>query len=263
MRARTAAAVLAVLGRVGRAIVITQPNAVTVWSQTGESTARIEWSLLPATFPPPATQFFDIYIRNGDGGLYNPSLNLLLASGVDSTASTFLNVADAEKFIPGPGYQLFFSDPANPATVYCDSDPFAIGSFGAGGDPPSSTSAASAEETSCTSSTAPEASSSFPPEPSNTSSSSDLAGASSSDSPSATSSGMATSVTSGPSSSSPSASSPSSAPRGGITAAPVPGGPDQQGFNLVPNGGAPRPVPGAGAALAGAVAVVVGAAVLL
>ncbi|BGP39022.1 hypothetical protein JCM10449v2_002960 [Rhodotorula kratochvilovae] len=269
MLARTAAAVLAVLAGTVEAIVITQPSAVSVWIQTDESTARIEWSLLPETWPPPATQFFDIYIRNGVGEMYNPSLNvraplyslprtwltsfraqLLLASGVDSTATTFLNVADTEKFIPGPGYQLFFSDPANPATIYCDSDPFAIGSFIVNGDPaPPSSSSSSTAEASSSSSSAESSSSSCDSSLSSSSSTS-------------TDSGMSTSFTSASSPSSSSSPSPtSSAASGGITAAPVPGGPDQQGFNLVPNGGARLP---SAAAWAGAVlAAVAGAAALL
>ncbi|BGP47127.1 hypothetical protein JCM10450v2_002979 [Rhodotorula kratochvilovae] len=250
MLARTAAAVLAVLAGTVEAIVITQPSAVSVWIQTDESTARIEWSLLPETWPPPATQFFDIYIRNGVGEMYNPSLNLLLASGVDSTATTFLNVADTEKFIPGPGYQLFFSDPANPATIYCDSDPFAIGSFIVNGDPaPPSSSSSSTAEASSSSSSAESSSSSCDSSLSSSSSTS-------------TDSGMSTSFTSASSPSSSSSPSPtSSAASGGITAAPVPGGPDQQGFNLIPNGGARLP---SAAAWAGAVlAAVAGAAALL
>lgn len=117
MLGRTALAVLALLASVAEALVVTLPTAVSIWTcvavlfpsrfqrlmtghfndERSEGAARIEWSLLPETFPPPATpvrtilpllvvfdvadpveptQFFDVYIRNGVGAMYTPSLNV-------------------------------------------------------------------------------------------------------------------------------------------------------------------------------------------
>ncbi|GAA6009056.1 uncharacterized protein JCM10292_002467 [Rhodotorula paludigena] len=238
MFAQTLAALAVVAGAV-EAIVITSPSATTVWSTSGDPPAVIEWSLIPETYPPPATPFFDVYIRNGVGGMYTPALNLLLASNIDATKGTSLTVTDIQKFIQGPGYQLFFSDPANPGTIYCDSDPFAIGSFDVGGSPP-----ASSEPSSSSSSTT-----------------SDSASATTATSASASSSSSSFSVRT--TTSAPSATSATSSPtsRGnGITRAPVPGGPDQQGFNLVPRGAATRT--GAEWSLLGAAAAVAAVAVV-
>lgn len=117
MLGRTALTVLALLASVAEALVVTLPTAVSIWTCVtvlffsglqrlmtrhfndgrSEGAARIEWSLLPETFPPPATpvrtilpflagsrvadavapkQFFDVYIRNGVGAMYTPSLNV-------------------------------------------------------------------------------------------------------------------------------------------------------------------------------------------
>ncbi|GAA5889800.1 hypothetical protein JCM8208_001134 [Rhodotorula glutinis] len=246
MLGRATAAALAFLAGAAQAIVVSSPTATSVWSQSADGDARIEWSLLPATSPPPATQYFDIYLRNGVGAMYMPSLNLLLATKVDSLASTHLDVAATDKFVPGPGYQLFFSDPANPATVYCDSDVFAIGSYEINGPPPTSTSSpidetttqaeASAPSTETSDAVAPTSTEETSVELSSTEASPSEPAPTSTDSIS-TSSGMITSVTSSSSPSpSPDSSSSSSAPAGGITAAPAPGGPNEQGFNLVPSG---------------------------
>ncbi|TNY19742.1 hypothetical protein DMC30DRAFT_289143 [Rhodotorula diobovata] len=242
MLGRTALAVLALLASVAEALVVTLPTAVSIWT---EGAARIEWSLLPETFPPPATPFFDVYIRNGVGAMYTPSLNLLLATRVDSTASTYLDVAQIDKFRRGPGYQLFFSDPASPSTFYCESDVFAIGSSAVDGPPPtqSSSGAESSSTDSASASSAssrPDSSSSADSTLTDTSSNEPAATSTSSES-SSTSSGMITSVvTSSSASPSPSLESSSSstttARTDGITAAPAPGGPNEQGFNLVPSG---------------------------
>ncbi|GAA5841202.1 hypothetical protein JCM9279_000577 [Rhodotorula babjevae] len=247
MLGRAAAVALAFLAGAAQAIVVSSPTATSVWSQSADGDARIEWSLLPATFPPPATQYFDIYMRNGVGAMYTPSLNLLLATKVDSLASTYLDVAATDKFVPGPGYQLFFSDPANPATVYCDSDVFAIGSYEINGPPPTSTSSSTDETSTQAEASASSTESSVAAAPSSTEettaelSSTDVSPsepAPSNTDSSSTSSGMITSVTpsSSPSPVPDSLSSSSSAPQGGITAAPAPGGPNEQGFNLVPSG---------------------------
>ncbi|GAA5927704.1 hypothetical protein JCM3775_006059 [Rhodotorula graminis] len=244
MLGRATAAALVVLAGVAQAIVVSSPTATSVWSQSADGDARIEWSLLPATSPPPATQYFDIYLRNGVGAMYTPSLNLLLATKVDSLASTYLDVAATDKFVPGPGYQLFFSDPANPATVYCDSDVFAIGSYEINGPSPTSSSSsdvdsstqaeASASSTETRAAAAPTSTEETTVEPSSTET---LSYEPASTDSTSTSSGMITSVTSSSSPSpAPVSSSSSSAPAGGITAAPAPGGPNEQGFNLVPSG---------------------------
>ncbi|BGP07095.1 hypothetical protein JCM10049v2_002925 [Rhodotorula toruloides] len=232
-------------GSLVEAIVITSPTVLTVWDQTGSDRNLITWSLKPETYPPPATPFFDIYIRNGVGSMYTPSLNLRLAASVNALTTTFLEVADAQKFIPGIGYQLFFSDPANPETVYCDSEIFAIGTAGGGNagpmSPSSTTEAPDAEATSTTTSS----------DEAETSSATAEEGFSSTDSLSSisTSSDSSSPVTSAPSSASSPTSSPSrSRAKSGITAAPVPGGPDEQGFNLVPSG-AGRTAVGGGAAV--------------
>ncbi|GJN89823.1 hypothetical protein Rhopal_002812-T1 [Rhodotorula paludigena] len=244
MLARTLAALAVVAGAV-EAIVITSPSATTVWSTSVDPPAVIEWSLIPETYPPPATPvsfddtFFDVYIRNGVGGMYSPALNLLLASNIDATKGTSLTVTDIQKFIQGPGYQLFFSDPANPNTIYCDSDVFTIGSIDAGGSPP-----ASSEPASSSSSTTSDSASSTTASSASSSSSSSFSSVRTT-----TSAPSATSATSSPTS------------RGnGITRAPVPGGPDQQGFNLVPRGAAPRA--GTSWSLVGAAAAVAAVAVV-
>lgn len=259
-------------------------------SQTGSQPNAITWSLTPETYPPPATPFFDIWIRNGVGSMYTPSLNvrsltplpivlsleetgwltllpgqLRLAAGVDALASNSFEVTDAQKFIPGIGCQslrvvslreelrsnplhpcadqLFFADPANPETVYCDSDIFAIGTDG-GGDagamsPSSTTDAPEASATSATPSSADCATS--------------TTGAAGSPSDSATSTAISTapsdfaspSLSSSPFS--PSASPSRSQGKSRITAAPAPGGPDEQGFNLLPSGAGRAAISGAAA----------------
>ncbi|BGP23788.1 isocitrate lyase [Rhodotorula toruloides] len=230
----------ALSGSLVEAIVITSPTVLTVWDQTGSQPNLITWSLTPETYPPPATPFFDVYIRNGVGSMYTPSLNLRLAESVNALTTTFLEVADAQKFIPGIGYQLFFSDPANPDVVYCDSDIFAIGTTGGGNagamSPSSTTTAPDADATSTTTSSTD----------TGTSSAATDAGTSSTDSasPSSTSSSPLTSAPSSSSTSSPISVSRSRA-KSGITAAPVPGGPDEQGFNLVPSGAGRTAVGGA------------------
>lgn len=77
MLGRATAAALAFLAGAAQAIVVSSPTATSVWrcavsfalthtpliltrpsarSQSADGDARIEWSLLPATSPPPATQ---------------------------------------------------------------------------------------------------------------------------------------------------------------------------------------------------------------
>jgi len=95
------------------------PNADTVWVQQG-GTNTIAWTLFPLTNPAPATQFFDVYLRNGVGTMYSPPLNESIATMVDSTAGTSIVFDGASTLKVGPGYQLFFSDPTDAGTVYCD-----------------------------------------------------------------------------------------------------------------------------------------------
>ncbi|GAA5880061.1 hypothetical protein JCM1840_007143 [Sporobolomyces johnsonii] len=227
-------ALLVMGARLAHAIAITTPTVVDIWrqvqlltsrgrrpadheamnySQSATATNDITWSLLPLTTPAPATQYFDIYIRNGIGSMYTPSLNLSIATNVDATTKLSFAVTDAMKFIPGPGYQLFFSDPTNAATVYCDSDVFSIGSMTVRG-----TIASSATSTALSSTVSVPEASSTP------SISSTYTLVSSTTSPSlntTTSSSSNSSVTA------------ISTTRSRIAAATAIGGPADQGFNLV------------------------------
>ncbi|GAA5822007.1 hypothetical protein JCM11251_004822 [Rhodosporidiobolus azoricus] len=125
------------------ALAITSPSVTTIWDIAGTNPNYVLWQLYPLTYPAPATQYFDVWIRNAVGGMYNPPLNTTLATGVDSTALTYLQISDVAKFVPGPGYQLFFADPTNPDTVYCDSDVFSIGTPDVGAAPVTPSSGAS------------------------------------------------------------------------------------------------------------------------
>ncbi|GAA5906632.1 hypothetical protein JCM6882_008079 [Rhodosporidiobolus microsporus] len=129
------AAVLALAAKAVDALAITSPSVTTIWDVTGTNPNYVLWQTYPLTYPPPATQFFDIWIRNAVGAMYTPPLNTTLATGVDSSTLTYFQVTDVAKFIPGPGYQLFFADPTNPDIVYCDSDVFSIGTPDVGAAP--------------------------------------------------------------------------------------------------------------------------------
>ncbi|GAA6005020.1 hypothetical protein JCM10207_008481 [Rhodosporidiobolus poonsookiae] len=182
------------------ALVITAPTVTTIWDTTGANPNYILWQLYPLTFPTPATPFVNVWIRNAVGAMYLPPLNMTIAENVDTSTATFLQVTDAEKFATGPGYQLFFADPTNPDNVYCQSDVFSIGTPDVGSSPVS-----------------PPASSDFA---SSTSSAASTA--------TATDSSTTTQVVTTTAS--------ASSTDGQIVAATVPGGPAEQGFNLVPNG---------------------------
>ncbi|GAA5854569.1 hypothetical protein JCM8547_004889 [Rhodosporidiobolus lusitaniae] len=117
------------------ALAITTPSVATIWDTTGTNPNYVIWQLYPLTNPAPSTPYFDIYIRNGVAAMYDPPLNTTLATAVDSTTMTYYQVLDVQKFSPGPGYQLFLSDPTNPDTVYADSDVFSIGTPDVGAAP--------------------------------------------------------------------------------------------------------------------------------
>ncbi|SCZ98271.1 BZ3500_MvSof-1268-A1-R1_Chr7-1g09078 [Microbotryum saponariae] len=145
-----------------QALDVVYPTAPVVFDQSGAIENRIVWSLTPLTNPPPATNFFDIWMRNGIGEIYPDALNVSIfaselavarrfeklsptriltahtprdnsqvsiASNLDMTNPNMTYVwPDAAKYVPGPGYQLFFSAPGNASLVYCDSKVFSIGS---------------------------------------------------------------------------------------------------------------------------------------
>ncbi|SGY80294.1 BQ5605_C008g05350 [Microbotryum silenes-dioicae] len=112
-----------------QALDVVYPTAPVVFDQSGAIENRIVWSLTPLTNPPPATNFFDIWMRNGIGEIYPDALNVLIASNLDMTNPNVTYVwPDAAKYVPGPGYQLFFTAPGNASLVYCDSKVFSIGS---------------------------------------------------------------------------------------------------------------------------------------
>ncbi|KAL8290230.1 hypothetical protein RQP46_003169 [Phenoliferia psychrophenolica] len=110
------------------ALNVITPNAQTVWNQDGGGGNYIEWALLPATNPAPATNFFDIYIRNGNPALYpnGAVLNAKIASGLDMSLLAVSFPLSPGQLVAGSGYQLFFTDPANPLTVYADSVAFSL-----------------------------------------------------------------------------------------------------------------------------------------
>ncbi|GAA5892372.1 hypothetical protein JCM5296_003581 [Sporobolomyces johnsonii] len=211
-------------------------------SQSATATNDITWSLLPLTNPAPATQYFDIYIRNGIGSMYTPSLNLSIATNVDATTKLSFAVTDAMKFIPGPGYQLFFSDPTNAATVYCDSDVFSIGSMTVRGTDSAATSTR-------LSSTVAVSEASSTPSTFSSSTSTLLS--------SATSPSLSTTTSSS------SSSSATSTTRSRIAAATAIGGPADQGLNLVHTSAAVPRIRAARVGELAAAAVVVMAGVML
>ncbi|POY74082.1 hypothetical protein BMF94_2894 [Rhodotorula taiwanensis] len=108
------------------AIVITEPSSPTFWSNATGAVNTMVWSLLPATYPPPKTQYFDIYLRNAAPGMYSPGINISLATRIDSQMGTSINLTDISRFRAGGGYQLFLSDPTDASIVYCGSDVFAV-----------------------------------------------------------------------------------------------------------------------------------------
>ncbi|BGP15030.1 hypothetical protein JCM10213v2_002985 [Rhodosporidiobolus nylandii] len=202
-------ALLFLLASAVEALAITSPSVTTIWDVTGTNPNYVFWQLYPLTNPAPATQYFDVYMRNAVEAMYNPPLNIKLASSVDSISLTYLQVEDVQKFVAGPGYQLFFADPADPANVYCDSDVFSIGTPNVGEAPltPSSSSE-SLPSTSASSSSSTSASSSV------------------------TSSLVPSSITTTATDELvPTRTKGSS--DGTLVAATVPGGPAEQGFNLL------------------------------
>ncbi|KAM0745946.1 hypothetical protein T439DRAFT_330140 [Meredithblackwellia eburnea MCA 4105] len=129
---RVLAVPLLLLATLSQALVIVQPSANTVWEQNGSDNI-IEWALYPLTYPTPTSQYFDIYIRNGVGQLYTPFLNVSIAHNVDSLSSTSLAFLLSGQFLAGTGYQLWFTDPNNANTYYCQSDVFSIAAAPANG----------------------------------------------------------------------------------------------------------------------------------
>ncbi|SCV71047.1 BQ2448_3809 [Microbotryum intermedium] len=112
-----------------QALDVTYPTSPVVFDQSGAIENRIVWSLDPLTTPPPATNFFDIWMRNGIGEIYPDPLNVSIATNLDMMSSNMTYIwPDAAKYIPGPGYQLFFAAPGNAGLIYCESQVFAIGS---------------------------------------------------------------------------------------------------------------------------------------
>ncbi|GAA5971875.1 hypothetical protein JCM11641_001551 [Rhodosporidiobolus odoratus] len=213
------AAILALAAASVSAIAITSPSVATIWDSTGANPDYVLWQLYPPTNPPPATQYFDIYIRNAVGAMYDPPLNIPLAINVDSLGSTFFGVKDMQRFKPGPGYQLFFSDPTNPDIVYCDSDVFCIG-----------TPIASATPVTPPSSSLDISTSSEPASPSSSAASSPLSSASTSHSRELSVSASTTTTTTTTTELS---TTTKEQPEGTLVAATVPGGPDQQGFDVI------------------------------
>ncbi|ORY91610.1 hypothetical protein BCR35DRAFT_298846 [Leucosporidium creatinivorum] len=230
----------ALLLTVAQALVVTLPTSLSDWDTTGTTPIYIQWALYPLTFPAPASQFFDIYIRNGVGGMYEPFLNQSLALSVDASTSTYYEVpaSEAVKFVVGTGYQLFFSDPNDASVVYCDSEVFSIGV----NPPPATNSSSSASSASSTDTLASSTDSS-----SSTDSTSTLPTTSSSSTDSlASSTELTTSPTASPSSSTSSTSS----DKNRIVAATVPGGTAQQGQNLLFSAGSRVSLGGASIAAA-------------
>ncbi|GAA6029869.1 hypothetical protein JCM8097_001086 [Rhodosporidiobolus ruineniae] len=194
---RTAWAVAAVLAWAIVAVdglAVTAPVQTTVWDNTGATPSYVMWQLYPPTNPAPLTSYFDIWIRNAVGAMYQPPLNTTLATMVDSATATYFQVTDVQRFLPGPGYQLFLADPTNPDTVYAQSDVFSIGTplVDASASPSSFSSA------------------------STTSTSSGFV--------TATATATTTQLVNG---------SPASTTKGELVAATVPGGPAEQGFGLL------------------------------
>ncbi|KAK4055638.1 hypothetical protein OIV83_000184 [Microbotryomycetes sp. JL201] len=114
------------------ALIITVPNATTVWDSNNVLENTVEWALMPLTDPPPRSNQFTIWIRNGRPEIYSPALNTTIAQNVDfsNPAETVFVVTDAAKFLPGPAYQLFLADPDNANVVYCESTLFSIEPIG-------------------------------------------------------------------------------------------------------------------------------------
>lgn len=121
------------------ALVVVSPASSTVWDANGQNV--IQWArtsrdasagsahdrdpVLPLTNPLPASSLFDIFLRQGTG-LYSPSLNISLASAVDSATHTSLSFPLTGQLKAGSGYQLFFSAPGRADIVYADSPSFSI-----------------------------------------------------------------------------------------------------------------------------------------
>ncbi|KAM0788832.1 hypothetical protein ACM66B_002918 [Microbotryomycetes sp. NB124-2] len=114
------------------ALIITVPNATTVWDSNNVLQNTVEWALFPLTDPPPRSNEFTIWIRNGAPQMYSPALNTTIAQNVDfsNPSLTSFTVSDAPKFVPGPAYQLFLADPNDANTVYCESTVFSIEPIG-------------------------------------------------------------------------------------------------------------------------------------
>ncbi|GAA5834278.1 hypothetical protein JCM5353_003192 [Sporobolomyces roseus] len=109
-----------------KALVVITPDNETVWDRTGNTKTYIKWGLDPPTDPPPRTNLFTIWLRNGAPDMYDPPLNLTLARHVDFVGKSQVEVQDVIDFLAGPGYQLFLSDPDNSTIVYCESPVFDI-----------------------------------------------------------------------------------------------------------------------------------------
>ncbi|GAA6060276.1 hypothetical protein JCM10212_003976 [Sporobolomyces blumeae] len=111
---------------VAQAMVVISPDGESIWDRTGKTRTFIKWSLDPPTDPPPRSNLFTIWLRNGAPDMYDPPLNLTLARHVDMVAKSQVEVQDVVDFLAGPGYQLFMADPDDASIVYCESPVFDI-----------------------------------------------------------------------------------------------------------------------------------------
>ncbi|GAA5869943.1 hypothetical protein JCM3774_000533 [Rhodotorula dairenensis] len=136
-----AGAVLLAAAGAAKALVIVRPTEADIWS-TDTTAAN--------------TLFFDVYVRNAAPGMYEPGLNISLATQVDSSVGTSVNLTEIDQLRPGGGYQLFLSDPADASVVYCTSDVFAVVA------PPSSPNAAVSSDASPTANETPTSSGADP-----------------------------------------------------------------------------------------------------
>ena len=87
----------------------------------------IEWSFLPLTNPPPASDLFDIYLRQNAGGLYDPPLNISIATSINSQTHSSLSFPLTGQLKSGGQYQIFLSAPGNAAISYAESAAFSVG----------------------------------------------------------------------------------------------------------------------------------------